>query len=353
MYRATLLLAAFAATSSAYPGWSNVDFLSQLHSRAESVSNEPLGDLANLGDSSLSPVGKDIKNILTTTASALSDDKYGDNVPALGSKECSDDKCCVWKHVGDELAAMFRDENGCTDPARAAIRLGFHDAAGWSKATGPLGGADGSIVLAAEEIERPANNGLEEIVGQMKVWFEKYKGNGVGMADLIQFAANTGTVMCPKGPRIKTLVGRKDSSVAAPDGLLPDVNDPAEKLIGLFVNKTISPPGLAALVGAHSTSKQRFVDQSRANAPQDSTPGVWDTLFYSQTLSGAPSEVFTFNSDIALSKDAATAPAFKVFAENQLGWNAAFAREYLRLSLLGVDNINELTDCTKALPASN
>jgi hypothetical protein len=29
-----------------------------------------------------------------------------------------------------------------------------------------------------------------------------------------------------------------------------------------------------------------------------------------------------------------------------------YAREYVRLSLLGVNNINSLTDCTKALPRS-
>jgi manganese peroxidase len=32
-------------------------------------------------------------------------------------------------------------------------------------------------------------------------------------------------------------------------------------------------------------------------------------------------------------------------------YDQAFAVEYVRLSLLGVDNINHLTDCTKALPA--
>ncbi|KAJ8128096.1 hypothetical protein O1611_g5538 [Lasiodiplodia mahajangana] len=32
-------------------------------------------------------------------------------------------------------------------------------------------------------------------------------------------------------------------------------------------------------------------------------------------------------------------------------WNTDYARAYVRLSLLGVNNINELTECTKALPA--
>ncbi|KAF9873465.1 hypothetical protein CkaCkLH20_08924 [Colletotrichum karsti] len=353
MRYSNMIVAAFAAGSSAYPGWSNNGFMDSLYARAGAISDEPLGDLASLGDSSLSPTGKTLKNILTTSASAISTDKYNGNVPALGSKECAADKCCVWKHVGDEMATMFRDGSGCTPPARAAVRLGFHDASGWSKATGPLGGADGSIVLAPEEIKRALNDGLQDAVTQTQTWFNKYKQFGVGMADLIQFAANTGTVMCPMGPRITTLIGRKDSSKACPDGLLPDVNDPVDKLIGLFANKTISAPGLAALVGAHTASTQKTVDRARAGAPQDTTPGVWDTLFYSQTLAGAPSQVFTFNSDKVLSKDSRSGPAFQAFANNQPVWNGAFAREYLRLSLLGVDNINDLTDCTKSLPVPN
>lgn len=307
------------------PGQAHSDFIAKIRGGRGGFSafandNEPIGDLIKLSDSSLSDVGKDIKSILTASGSPVSQDAAGGNVPALGSAECSADKCCVWKHVADDILPTFRDDSGCTDSARASIRLGFHDAAGWSKPTGDLGGADGSIILAAEEIGRPANKGLEEIAAQMKVWHDKYKDFGAGMADLIQFLANTATVACPGGPRIKTFVGRKDSSVAAPDGLLPDPKDPADKLIELFGNKTITAPGLAALVGAHSTSRQRFFDESKANAPQDTSPGVWDVLFYKQVLEGAPAEVVTFPSDINLSKDARSGPAFRAFSENAGLW---------------------------------
>ncbi|KAJ2955374.1 hypothetical protein NQ176_g11403 [Zarea fungicola] len=36
---------------------------------------------------------------------------------------------------------------------------------------------------------------------------------------------------------------------------------------------------------------------------------------------------------------------------SQSRWNEDYAREYVRLSLLGVHNINDLTECTKVLPA--
>ncbi|KXH47139.1 peroxidase [Colletotrichum salicis] len=356
--KAIIALTALAAIATAYPGMgrggagmNHGDMMAQFASREGAADNQNIGDLLKIPDGSLSDVGKDVKGILTGSGSPTTSDAASGNLPDLGSSDCNADKCCVWQHVAADLMPTFRDDNGCTDPARAAIRLGFHDAAGWSLTTGDLGGADGSIVLAPEEIGRPLNKGLEEIVSQMKTWFDKYKDHGAGMADLIQFAANTATLACPGGPRIKTFVGRKDSSVAAPDGLLPDPKDPADKLIELFGNKTITAPGLAALVGAHTASRQRFFDTSKVNAPQDTTPNVWDVDFYGQTLAGAPAEVVTFPSDIVLSKDPRSAPAFQAFANNAPLWGGAYAKQYLRLSLLGVFNINDLTDCSKALPA--
>lgn len=244
--------------------------------------------------------------------------------PPKDTPACAQDACCIWKYIADDLVTSFRGDSGrCTDAARAAIRLGFHDAAGWSKGTGNLGGADGSIVLAPEEIQRVANKGLEEIVDQTKAWFDKYKGYGIGMADLIQFSANVATITCPLGPRVRTFVGRKDSSVPAPDGLLPDVNSPADVLIDLFNNKTIGPDGLISLIGAHTTSQQRFVDPERAGDPQDSTPGVWDVKFYSETIGNAPPRVFKFNSDIALANYQSTKGTFAAFAGpgGQGAWN--------------------------------
>ncbi|KAG7104250.1 Versatile peroxidase VPL1 like protein [Verticillium longisporum] len=164
--------------------------------------------------------------------------------------------------------------------------------------------------------------------------------------------ANVATVTCPLGPRIKTYVGRKDSATPAPDNLLPDVNADADSLIALFRDKTIGPHGLVALVGAHTTSQQMFVNESRAGDPQDSTPGVWDVKFYPETTGKAPARVFRFPSDIKLSQHPTTKKEWKEFSGGggQNHWNEDYAREYIRLSLLGVNNINKLTECTKVLP---
>ncbi|KAG8159796.1 hypothetical protein KVR01_010433 [Diaporthe batatas] len=295
-------------------------------------SKELIGDLLNLTDSQLTPVGRSVKNIITDNGEDGQSNEAYPNVPPRDTPECAADTCCIWHYISADMASKFR---------------------GWSKATSPLGGADGSIVLAPEEMTRPPNRGLEPIVAQLQDWFDEYNEYGAGMADLIQMASTTATVVCPLGPRVRSFVGRKDSSVPAPDGLLPSPFASADNLISLFRNMTIEPHGLTALLGAHTTSQQRFVDPARAGDPQDSTPGVWDVLFYKQTLdSNAPRRVFKFQSDINLSKDPRIVTEFREFAGpgGQQHWNEDYAREYVRLSLLGVFNINNLTECTKVLP---
>ena len=183
---------------------------------------------------------------------------------------------------------MFSNSDGtCNDLARAAVRLGFHDAGAWSTSSGP-GGADGSLVLSPDEITRSENNGLQDIRSQALSIMSKYSSFKIGAADLVQFMHNVATITCPLGPRVLTFVGRPDSSTANPTGLLPDVNSPADVLIQLFEDKTFSSVDLIALIGAHTAAKQFFVDASLAGAPLDSTPGVWDVEFFSETLAASP-----------------------------------------------------------------
>ena len=63
------------------------------------------------------------------------------------------------------------------------------------------------------------------------------------------FAGNHAVVTCPGGPRVKTFIGRTDSTTPAPDGLLPDVNAPAAELWKLFRDKGFDERDLAALLG--------------------------------------------------------------------------------------------------------
>ncbi|KAF2969393.1 generic peroxidase (class II-related) [Xylaria multiplex] len=278
--------------------------LNNVGSDAGDDSFELLGDLITLSSSNLTQVGRDIKELLMNFGSPESDVAYID-VPALNSTACAQDTCCVWKHIADQMTDLYRGESGrCTKWARMAVRLGFHDAGAWSKATAHQGGgADGSICLT-DEYTYSENGGLEDMCLQMITWYDEWhnkKGFNISMADLIR------------------------------------------------------PHALVALLGAHTTSQQRLTNVTRAGDPQDSTPGVWDVLYYEETYGAveAPERVFKFPSDVSLAKYSVTAKEWVSFlgAGGQDHWNTDYARAYIRLSLLGVNNINKLTECTKALPA--
>jgi manganese peroxidase len=344
MHFSTLLATSLVALSTvlAYPGMGRQ--LAEIMTRQENDggsdefdSNELIGDLLTLQDSQLTPVAQDIKTIILGGGDPQSNVAYSGALPALKSAACAQDTCCVWKYVADDMAKLFKGPSGrCTKWARKAVRLGFHDAGGWSKQTaaqGQPGGADGSICLN-DELNRPENNGLQDMGQQMKAWYAKYNTQmgfkSVTMADLIQMGATVATVVCPLGPRIKSYVGRKDSALPNPQ-LLPSPFQSADELIQLFEDKTIRPHGLVALVGSHTTSQQFFVNTSRAGDPQDSTPGVWDVLFYGQTQGTAstPRRVFKFPSDVALSQHPKTQGEWQEFAGagGQNHWNEVSLRE--------------------------
>lgn len=312
--------------ASCYPGLS--ELLRRIPQEDDGDANPTMiGDLATTGPTT--PVGQSIYNILMGTESAERNTKKIEYIPPglPGSTKCKADTCCVWWYVSLQLILSFTGITGrCNDRARAAIRLGFHDAGTWSAklaAQGQdFGGADGSIALSGTEISRAENNGLQDIIGKMLTWQKQY---GVGMADLIQFAAAHAVVTCPLGPRIRVFVGRKDSKAAAPDGLLPSATSDADTLIKLFEDKTISPHELAALVGAHSASKQFNFNVSMSGAPQDGTPGVWDVLFYNETVQNTPAKVFRFPSDIVLAADSRMSAEWDKFRRpngvGQSHWN--------------------------------
>ncbi|KAF1830054.1 heme peroxidase [Decorospora gaudefroyi] len=354
-YLSYALLACLPLTE-AHPGMG--DTMTEMRYLADrqkrQAAKELIGDLKTLPDSRLTPIARDIKAIILDQKSAESA-TMDTSIPAgnVGSAACKADMCCHWKWLSYEMTAKFKGTSGrCTKFARQAVRLGFHDAGVWSKSSG-YGGADGSILLS-NEMSRADNNGLADIAEQTKRWYNKYNQYGLSMADIIQFGANVATVVCPLGPRIRTFVGRKDNSRAGPTGLLPGEKDSADKLLKLFADKTVDAHDLIALVGAHTTSQQHFVDTGRDGDPQDSTPGVWDMAFYPQTTNNPPVRVLKFQSDINLSKDSRTKASWAQFSDRataQGRWNSDYAKAYTRLSLLGVNNINDLKECTQVLPA--
>lgn len=183
-------------------------------------------------------------------------------------------------------------------------------------------------MLANESGLRSENDGLQGI----STFYTEFRTNfsdAISMADLIQVGGAVAIGSCPGGPAVQTFTGRKDWTVLdapAPMGLLPDVDSNATVLIALFADKGFSAADLATLVGAHSTSRQSFVDPELANESQDSTPGIWDVQFYSDTLTPEPG-VFVFPSDTALMNDPNSGPTFISFqgSQHQNTWSAKFA----------------------------
>ena len=152
---------------------------------------------------------------------------------------------------------------------------------------------------------------------------------------------------------MQTYIGRTDSTVQAPPGLLPDANAPAESLFQLFQDKGFDAVDLAALLGAHSTSNQFHFDESPANAgaPQDSTPGVWDVKYYAETTK-PPRGVLVLPSDARLAAHGRLGKESKSFVGNAGKWNGKFADAMARMELFGSDGTKRLTDCTNALPSA-
>lgn len=128
----------------------------------------------------------------------------------------------VWTQISSQLTEQFLADGQCTDAARAAIRSSFHDCFN--------GACDGSLILA-DECSRRENKGLERLCGNLKTVQEN---TGVGMADLIQFAAAHAIKTCPGGPTVPVKVGRQDSDVANEAGILPSGRAQSGDLIRLF-----------------------------------------------------------------------------------------------------------------------
>lgn len=265
----------------------------------------------------------------------------------------------VWNEISTTLTAQFLADGECTDAARAAIRSAFHDCFN--------GACDGSLILAGE-CSNSENRGMERLCENLGNLAQE---KDVGTADLIQFAAAHAIKTCPGGPTVPVKVGRPDSDVANPTGILPSGHANGGDMVRLFgKHPPFTPPqpytalttspltaskgftaiDLAALIGAHTTARQRFTDPSQANATLDSTPGKWDNKFYQETKSD--SAPFTLPVDKSIATNPVTTVPFSSFAASKSAWDVAFVSAMQKLSMLGVKD-DGLIDCTSALPGGS
>ncbi|CAI0650974.1 unnamed protein product [Colletotrichum noveboracense] len=230
----------------------------------------------------------------------------------------------VWTKVAADLKATFA---GCSPEARQAIRASFHDCF--------PGACDGSLILANEYLDREENIQIQPIcdtLGQKAVEYS------VGTADMIQAAASLAVAACG-GPKTYFWVGRKDSSVPNPEGVLPTQDSDAATQINAFKKKGFTATDLVALLGAHSagTSLQELAF--------DSTPDKLDsTTFYPETVK--ETSPTSLGSDVAVSNATETKNIWKGFGTSQARWNTAFKLAMAKMSILGND-LGKLADCSK------
>ncbi|KAH7169655.1 ligninase H2 precursor [Fusarium flagelliforme] len=332
----------------AFPG---VDKLLHEFARRQDApqSRQMIGDLVK---GATTEVGRRVRDCL------LGDESCEVTRP-LNSMACRRDTCCVWDYIQSDLTEILIENDGtCNRLARQAVRLGFHDAGAWSQ-TSRTGGADGSLLLSSNEMSQSINNGMQDIRDVGLEILDRYQGFGISAGDLVQFMHNVAVVVCPLGPRILTFIGRTDND-ESPAGLLPTNNLSADRMIEVFANKTFGTRDLVAVVGAHTTAGQFFVDTNRAGAPLDTTPGVWDINYYREVLTDSPpSNVFRLHGDDGMARSVELNTFFQTYAVwgNSSGPLFVFVityyvRAYVRLSLLGVNNINDLIDCTAVLPSA-
>ncbi|KAJ7648766.1 heme peroxidase [Mycena polygramma] len=261
--------------------------------------------------------------------------------------------CKPWYAIRDDIMGGIYGGR-CNDAARAAVRLAFHDAGPFSLARQqknlPNGAADGSLLVENNggEGNRAENNGLQNIVAALKPIVKKY---GVSPGDVLHLAGTLGVIACPGGPVVRTWVGRPMLlKNIAPDGLLPNPNSPVSVLTARFADMGFNVRELMALIGAHSTGRQRFVNTTLANEPFDSTIDIWDVRFYSETQNAAAAPgTFRLNSDMAFSRDSTTQKDYKRFVGNQNDWAEDYSAAHEKMSLLGISK-STLTDCTEIMP---
>lgn len=100
----------------------------------------------------------------------------------------------------------------------------------------------------------------------------------------IQFGSSVALSLCPGAPIVKTFVGRKNATAAAPDGTVPDPFNPVGQILARMKDAGFSAAEVIALLASHSIAAQDEIEPSIAGAPFDSTPDSFDPQIFLEVL---------------------------------------------------------------------
>ncbi|OJT02974.1 Manganese peroxidase 3 [Trametes pubescens] len=277
--------------------------------------------------------------------------------------------CCALFPILEDIQENLFNDGECGEEVRESLRLAFHDAIGISPLLEEMGefgggGADGSISIFADtETEYAANLGLDEIINAQAPLIARHT---LPTADFIQFAAAIGVSNCAGAPRLDVFIGRTDATQAAPDRTVPQPFDTVNSIFARFADAgEFSPAQVVALLAAHTIATADHVDPTIPGTPLDTTPELFDTQFFVETLlrgtlfpgtSGNQGEVTSplsdelrLQSDSLLARDPRTACEWQSFVNNQAKLQSAFKAAFGKLTVLGQDP-NDFIDCSDVVP---
>ncbi|KAJ7614875.1 manganese peroxidase 2 [Roridomyces roridus] len=285
-----------------------------------------------------------------------------------GKNSASNPKCCALFPVLEDIQANMFGDSGCGDAAHAILRVAFHDAIGFSQHNPKFGtGADGSMFIFGEtEIGYDANLGIADAFNLEAPFIEKHRG-AIGVGDFIQFAAAVGLTKCPGVLQPPFLLGRVDAKFPAPDGTVPEAFQSAQTILARMADAGLTAADTVALLASHSIAGADDVDPDAAGVPFDSTPSLFDTQFYletlligNKTLGGSQNKgeedtpikgELRLQSDFALARDPATACLWQGNVNNQAKMAQAFQKSFYKMQSLG-QNVAKMTDCSEVIPAA-
>ncbi|KAH9036907.1 manganese peroxidase 1 [Lactarius hengduanensis] len=296
---------------------------------------------------------------LATTASAA----LTRRVTCPDGNVVSNQKCCFLFPILEDLQTNLFEGAECGEDAHSALRIAFHDAIGFSLNKNVGGGADGSILVFSDtELTFHANGGIDDIVAAQTPFFQKHN---LSAGDFIQFAAAVGVANCPGAPRLKFLLGRPPPKAPAADLTVPEPFDNVTSILARFKDAGFAPVEAVALLASHTIAAADEVDPTIPGTPFDSTPGIFDSQFFIETLlvgttfpGTGPNQgevaspilgEMRLQSDFLLARDSRTACFWEANVISPTFMRDAFEVEMLKLSLLGQD-ISTLTDCSDVIP---
>ncbi|KAJ7617071.1 putative versatile peroxidase [Roridomyces roridus] len=279
-----------------------------------------------------------------------------------GKNSANNAACCALFPVLEDIQTNMFADSGCADAAHAALRVAFHDAIGFSSTDPSQGtGADGSIFIFAEqELGYDANLGIADAFNLEAPFIAKHN---ISVADFIQFAAAVSLTKCPGVLQPPFMFGRVDATAPAPNGTVPEPFQSAADILSQMQDAGLSASDTVALLASHSIAGADDIDPNAAGVPFDSTPSLFDTQFFVETLlngtvSGnnkgqVPSPIqgeLRLQSDFELAQDPATACLWQANVNNQASMARAFQQSFAKMQILGQD-ASSLVDCSDVIPA--